>query len=551
MNANMQVGELFVTINLLKYEDEDIPHAKKGRTLGYVQSLKVNYGLNEIPTATITVPLGSTLNPDGSTSPSYVYGNSADSLYKLGDDSTPVGLYIRGAFYDTLGGSRVQEFCVFKGYITDSFYERSGDSATMSVTMIHWLCHLTEFPLVSPLLSPQTPSDIAAQFPLSVSPREAQRMGAPSTDAGIINFGPAGTAVTMLTKADSGSNIWDALKKLFTDLNPDITYLQKDNPGYVSKKYLERVNGSLEAVIGKDLDFLPSTKEDYIGVKQSVAQMLASLSCGYFNGSTIWDKMVNSFLPGFYMALTPRVCEANIIPAPGQCMGVAKVVNISKSEYFQTSYRRMSMPTLLGGVLLYLDPNTYKGVNALPSSIRYPEELQPGPLRVVTAPSWLNKDTVALAGTDIVSDYSFYQQYATSRNQRKEAQSKRDKQENTAGNTVRRILKNLVRITYQLLACEGRQISISMPLRLDLTAGETVRLELPSGVVEAAQEYMYGTIDRVTLNIGPGNASTTLTLSNIRTQKEMQNEDLTSSEGIMYTKAWKTNPKLILCEKIA
>ena len=89
-----------------------------------------------------------------------------------------------------------------------------------------------------------------------------------------------------------------------------------------------------------------------------------------------------------------------------------------------------------------------------------------------------------------------------------------------------------------------------MPLRFDLTAGEVVRIELPSGVVEAIQEYIYGTIDSITFNIGPNTATTTLTLSNIRTQKEMKNEDLTSSEGIMYTKSWKSNQKLILCEKV-
>ncbi len=550
MEANMQVGEIFVTINLLDYKNDDIPHAKKGKELGYVQSVSVTYGLNMIPVATITVPLGSTIHQDGSTSPSYVYGGSSDSLYKLGDDSTPVGIYVRGAFFDTTGASSVQEFCILKGYITDSFYERSAGSAVMTVKLIHWLCHLTEFPLVSPLLAPQTSPDIAAQYPLSVSGKEAQRMGAPSAMSGGVSFSPVGAAVNLLEDTDSGASIWDSLKSLFVSLNPNLSELDETDPGYASKFYLERVNGALDAVVGSDLDFFPNVAEDYNLVKQSVAQMLTSLSCGYFNGSTIWDKLVSNFLPGFYMALTPRVCEANVIPAPGQCMGAAKIKRISRSEYYQTSYSRMSMPTLFGGVVLYLDPNVYKEVDSPRCSIRFPEKLQPGPLQVVTAPSWLDKDTTALAGTNIVTDFGFYAQYKEDVEKRKERTQKEKEEREQGAGTVERMLRNLVRITYQIVACSGRQVSVNMPLRMDLTAGEVICLELPSGVVEATQEYIYGTIDSVTLTINQNTATTSLVLSNIRTQKEMKNKDLTSSEGIMYTKSWKSNQKLILCERV-
>lgn len=549
MNANMQVGEIFVTINLLDYKDDDIPHAKKGKELGYVESVSVTYALNEIPTANVVVPLGSALHQDGSTSPSYVYGGSEDSLYKIGDDSTPVGIYVRGAFFDTTGASTVQEFCILKGYITDSNYERSSGSASMTIKMIHWLCHLTEFPLVSPLLAPQTSADIAAQYPLSVSDKEAANMKGESMTGGRFSFEPAGMAADVLETSD-GAGIWDALKALFVGLSPNLSRLAEDDPGYVSKKYLERVDGSLAAVVGSDLDFFPNVQEDYNEIKQAIAVMLASLSCGYFNGSTIWDKLVNTFLPGFYMALTPRVCEANIIPAPGQCMGIAKVKNISKSEYYQTSYSRMSMPTLFGGVMLYLDPNVYMDMDTPKCSIRFPEELQPGPLRVVTAPSWLTKELVAMSGANIISDWGFYEQYRIDFEKRKEETKKQEKVKVERRNTVERILNNLVRITYQILACSGRQISVVMPLRMDLTAGEVVCIEIPGGVVESTQEYIYGTIDSVTLNIGTNTANTSIVLSNIRTQKEMKNKDLTSSEGIMYTKSWKSNSNLILCERV-
>lgn len=552
MNANMQVEELFVSLNLLDYKDDDIPHAKKGKMLGYVQSVKVTYGLNMIPTATITIPLGSTLNQDGSTSPSYAYGAGSMPIYKLGDDSIPVGIYVRGAFFDTLGASGIQEFCIFKGYVTDTLYERSAMSATLSVKLIHWLCHLTEFPLVSSLLAPNAASDVAAQYPLTISAPEAARMGAPSGDGSGASFTPVGGAIMMMRNIASGANIWDALKAMFAAISPDISRLSKTDPGYVSKQYLERVNGALEAVIGSDLDFISKTKEDFQVVKNSVANMLMSLSCGYFAGSTIWTKLIGTFLPGFYMALTPRVSEANVIPAPGQCMGIAKAKMISKSEYYQTSYSRTAMPTLFGGVLLYLDPNMYKLVDDAECSIRYPEELLPGPIQVVTAPAWLNKDMIPLVGGNdgATTARVFYDQYKNSAVRRKTRARQVKKGRKARRSTVERILRNLVRITYQLVACGGRQISVSMPLRMDLTAGEMVGLELPSGVVEATQEYIYGTIDSITLDIGPRTAKTSITLTNIRTKAEMKNEELTSSEGILYSKAWKSNQKLILCEPV-
>lgn len=549
MNANMQVGEIFATINLLNYKNTDIPHAKKGKELGYIQSLTVTYGLNMIPVANITIPLGSELHQDGSTSPSYAYGGAADSIYKLGDDSTPVGIYIRGAFFDTLGKSNVQEFCIFKGYITDTAYERSSGSASMSVKLIHWLCHLTEFPLVSSLLAPQTPHDIAAQYPIAVSKDLPLTMGRPDASGYNVNFTPAVTAVKALRKITSGANIWDALKALFVGLNPDPSKLRKTDPGYVSKPYLERVSGALDAVVGADLDFISKAQSEYQTIKNSVAKMLGSLSCGYFNGSTIWDKLVNSFLPAFYMSLTPRVCEANIIPAPGQCMGASKFKYITKSEYYQTSYSRLSFPTLFGGVLLYMDPSIHRPIDhRARTSIRFPEKLQPGPLRVVTAPAWLSSDLVAVAGQNIMKDTSFYKQYE--KQVIKQNTAKVEEAKKKSRGIVERILENLVRITFQIIACSDRKMSINMPLRMDMTAGEMVAIELPSGVVEAGQECIYGTIDSITLNITPSVAQTTLTLSNIRTQKEMLNKDLTSSEGIMYSKAWKTNPKLTLCEKI-
>lgn len=550
MNVNMQVGELFVTLNLLNFKDKDIPHAKKGKELGHVTSMSVVYGLNMIPTATVSVPLGSVIRQNGSTSPSYVYGGSADSLYKLGDDSTPVGIYVRGSFFDTTGGSSVQEYCIFKGYITDSFYERSSGSASMAIKLIHWLCHLTEFPMVSSLLSPNTPSDIAAQYPLAVTEKTVDDLSRPSDNGVYVKFSPVGATVSLFNDISSGANIWDGLKLLFKNINPNPSELTKEDPGYVSKQYLERVTGALEAVVGADLDFFPKVSEDFGRIKQSIAAMLGSLSCGYFNGSTIWDKMINTFLPGFYMSLTPRVCEANVIPSPGQCMGIAKVKRISKAEYYQTSYSRISAPTLFGGVILYNDPGIYHDVISSRTSIRFPEKLQPGPLQVVTAPAWLEKGLVPLSGDNIVTTEGFYISYKNSLQKRKEDKAKEKKDENDVGDTVKRILDNLVRVTYQMVACSGRQISITTPFRLDITAGEVLGIELPSGVVEAKQEYIYGTVDSVTININTGSASTTLVLSNIRTQKEMKNKDLTSSEGILYSKSWKSNSKLILCEKI-
>ena len=549
MYANMQVGEIFATINLLEYSNDDIPHAKKGRELGYIQSLSVTYGLNMIPIANITVPLGSSLNQDGSTSPSYVYGGSSDSLYKLGDDSTPVGIYVRGAFFDTTGASNVQEFCVLKGYVTDTMYERSAGTASMSVKLIHWLCHLTEFPLISPLLAPQTSSDIAAQYPLALKEGWGKDITHPDWSENNVSFSLISHVVHSL-RISNGDSIWDTLKQLFIAINRDPSELTKDDPGYVSKPYLERVSGALKAVVGSDLDFISDARADYQKIRNSIAVRLSSLTCGYFNGSTIWDKMINNFLPEFYMALVPRVCEANVIPAPGQCMGASKARVISKSEYYQTNYSRVAFPTLFGGVQLYLDPSIYTTIEPGKCSVRFPAKLQPGPLRVVTAPAWLNSKIVANVGQSITSTHSFYQQYRIDANRREDIAKEASEKEKENRGIVERILNNLVRITFQIIACSGRQLSVNMPLRMDLTPGELVCLELPSGVVESTQEYLYGTIDSVTLNISTGAASTNLVLSNIRTQKEMQNKDLTSSEGIIYSKAWKSNPKLLLCEKI-
>lgn len=550
MYANMQVGEIFATINLLEYKDDDIPHAKKGRELGYIQSLSVTYGLNMIPIANITVPLGSTLNQDGSTSPSYVYGGSSDSLYKLGDDSTPVGIYVRGAFFDTTGSSNVQEFCILKGYVTDTAYERSAGTASMTVKLIHWLCHLTEFPLISPLLSPQTPADVAAQYPLALKEDWGKDIARPDWSENNVKFSLISHVVSSLQDISNGNTIWDTLKQLFIAINRNPTELKKEDPGYVSKPYLKRVSGALEAVVGSDLDFVTDSRVDYQKIKNAIAVRLSSLTCGYFNGSTIWDKMVNSFLPEFYMALVPRVCEANVIPAPGQCMGASKAKVISKSEYYQTNYSRVSFPTLFGGVQLYLDPIIYGTIDPGKCSVRFPQELQPGPLHVVSAPPWLTSKIVANVGMEILSTRGFYQQYKIDAAKRKTKAKESSEKEKENRGIIERILNNLVRITFQIMACSGRQIVVNMPLRMDLTPGELVCLELPSGVVEATQEYIYGTIDSVTLNISTGVASTNLVLSNIRTQKEMKNKDLTSSEGILYSKAWKSNNNLTLCERV-
>lgn len=524
-------------------QDNNIPAAEKGEEISELLSFNVKYALNTIPKATVSLPVGSKIE-SGTLSENRT---NADSIEKLSDEHTPVGIYVTVKSSDTKPDTNPikvpkDEFCIFKGFVEGCSYNRDEKNVSITLQLAHWLQVLTIFPLVNTLIDPQCVGTIGRSFHISASKQfQSDTIAATPSSIGYTEKQTAclflKNAMTQLDGIGTQENIWSILKNILLDGMPVPGTLVESDPGYVSKDVFDKIECALWSIRGKSLDLAHNFIEDPI--KFGIADYIIALTEQQLIVQTPWDAMIGGILPSFYMALAPAVSRAYVIPIPGQCMDVDACLYLSHNDYKSVTYNRSAKP-MIGGVMLYtLVTQRDKGGETPVAAYRYPLQNKPGPFQFINAPQWIRQNAVSeAANTGNQGGFSFYGHFEAEQQALKDRAETQDDIVRQGDSAVAAVLKLLVKSAYQVLSCQGRSCVVVLPFRADIVPGSQIKIQSADMLSGKNSEYMCGTVSSVNFIVSQNTADTVLELNNLRTSAEMSNPELTSKTGVLFKDAY-------------
>ncbi len=499
-----------------------------GRTLD-CPSIEINWALNTVPTANITLALGREVN---SLQPSLAH----KLLLKA---KLPIKVYM--AARRTSASVNVEkwpsgEFLLFDGDVIGVGYTRSRSGVSLSLSAVHWLARLSSGSCMSGTSHPSNASDVtfSATAGKSCGVGSAFEMSKEgNTDAiGFVqkalagDFWEGGLQDWFICMAEQDSfNAPTLLPKAKVSQRPDLV------------PSIRKVKSGVKISLNKgDTDMTTirnAISSDIVARAKSPQELM---------GTTFWDLLL-SILSGYQLALVPRIEDALIVPF---ISGLRKTYGaVSGTDFAGFGYQAgLSKPWRglglldagLGGAFAVnseaparLPGGWYENKNSPNGLVVY--RSLPGWLRGVAAESYSAVAT-GVGGTKGTAINPDAGKAATEEKPGK----KKDKEK-----TLR---DSLAQCMYVDEALRSRQVSISeQRFRLDLAPGSVVSVEAVGERFvrqDATAGTLYGTIAQVTcvMNAESGGAGTAYAINNIRTADENKDDSYSVANHPLWTNSF-------------
>lgn len=515
-----------------------------GGDVSQVNSVKLSFALNGIPSADIELPRGISLDINRA--------GIIDKIEKIQTDRTLVGLFLeitqsrtsdtnndevqywintRGDTPDDYGQYRKYSVPIFVGYITAITPRESGSTATLSVKLAHWLSDLNRLSLFVPGSCTMNASDWSLALFKPYTP-PGQSTGA--------NNPPVWLPFNKLSNIGNITNLWyDVLKLFYDEILNEETQTSIYFPS-VSNDWKTKIQKAIGRIRGaKELGFTKSIiAQSMAPLSQSIATALRSFSKLNYTAMTAWQALIQQLAPMFLFSVVPGVNKVTLIPAPG-VLNSEDCEEITRNEIFEIMRTSVEDPCL-GGVACVIpskDTNNVQGDTAAyvkPACV-YPDcsadTSLTGPILFVTLPDWLSTSQ-SLTGIPAISiSYSEAKQEEANEGA-KEKEIKIREAEDT-------VMRRYIQHAYLTAAFNGRVLSVTTPFRMDICPGAMVKITLEASKTEkqSAKTY-YGIVSSVTAMVSSSGAGTTFTLFNLRNQEEYEDEVKTAKTSIFYDEAW-------------
>lgn len=515
------------------------------------------FGLNSIPQATCSVALG--VSASDTKNVSTAHGILSKLKYKV---KARVYAIVKQIVTEIPPNIKVNDdsdifngkpFLLFDGYTSGSGYRRSGSSIEYVVSLEHWLSDLTASSALSPDLQPGVPFSLF--FP-SVRPSIESEIypGVKTTLAGdVYSF----SAVQQ--------DLWGlGIKKFLTDVanKNALSTAQEDLTGVGviggggAGAFLTEKNTSALSALAKFLStgpyHVPLKFKDNGNTAQIVCNILRSMankSMSAFEGTTFWDNIMIQGASLMYN-VAPTVNWAIVVPRLPNYREALKTIYTSEITSFDIS---TGMPRFLKGVLLKcgqasshglpgVGPNNVPGSSSALSfynSGLYVVKNAVGTMLVQNGPDWLDLP----AEPDTVSNASPVHNLQANQNQNaiNTAIGKAIEGNKNTANAVAQVI-------YANEILKYRSGSVSGRLRMDICPGSIVKIDTQSvrgSAISLQYDYpIFGCVDQVSVYIDAvaAQASTSFTVSNVRSETENSDDTLTLSENPIYESVWKGAP---------
>lgn len=534
-----------------------------------VVAISATFGLNMIPTATLTLAAGREVRT----------GEPA-TIHKYIDRLTPraeaeVTLTIKSTQgrldSPILNGMRDGTYVIFRGYYAGTGYQRSHNNAAYTIHLIHWLDDLNCSSMLNGNWAPGAPHDLAQCASWHALSQMTGGSNVYTTVAPMID--DSAKKEPIVSKRNMETDLWNnVVKEIFNRiarfqhpntqcdaeqvLAPEAAKEENGNNG-AALKALERIPGTapipgvLPLNLGEIINEILATVSAHDGLTRLITEGM-----GY---NTFWGKLVGEIGPSFLFAVSPGVEFANVVPFfPGLQTPYA---TIHGEEYNYANFNS-NVAHLLESVNIFYAPPSSSGVyvgGVTPPVVNYcdpwgqypPKGSQNirGNILVREPPVWLANS--AYASMWVKSTTSNPAAGSTAAPQQGDPDNPEGplRAKDTEQNIKDSNLLNLFAEHWYKSAILGQRYGeLSGKFRLDIAPGSVVKIVPPDSAIEQEKTAMFASVTQVSyvINSEQHMAGTSFTLANIRNQSENNNtSQFTAPQPPLYSTAWAGGPLVV------
>ena len=272
-----------------------------------------------------------------------------------------------------------------------------------------------------------------------------------------------------------------------------------------------------------------------------------------FNGTTFWDNLI-SLGASFQFGVSPGISTAWVFPKLPNFKKEYKTIYDSEINNFDIS---TSMPKFIGGVVIkgnladssgtfslrtQAEKDTARLLTNFASGMYFSKRHATNPAMVImqVAPNWLALNMIPEEINLILNRVAI-------------PNALPDVDLRNAALAKYGALTAYAKSVYNTEILKYRNGNVSGKFRLDIAPGSIVRIETAgeSGKInvsdDTAQHPIYASVDQVSYSVDAinGQASTSFTVSNVRSEVENNDADLTTDVNPLYTSVWRGAPLIM------
>ena len=238
-------------------------------------------------------------------------------------------------------------FVIFEGLLAGIGYQRSSNSASYTLHLIHWLDELNNSSAINGNWFPNAPYDLSFNAACYSLRREEGTTDSGDSGQPRPTMDPDGK---IISQANAEQDMWGAvIKPLFQRI---ANYkLPKDGPNTAAIAALARIPGNgkhFSTPLALDLSGLPDAH-----MTDALRTALTKDALESFAYTSFWGKIIGDYAPQFFFALSPGISHALAIPFFGGLQWQnGKATTIKADEYSYANFNA-HMTQLLEAVMVY------------------------------------------------------------------------------------------------------------------------------------------------------------------------------------------------------
>lgn len=522
-----------------------------------VVSMSATFGLNTIPTATLTVAVGK----DHKRKKLATIHTERQNL----KPRDPVVVYLtiipESGNTDKVGGKNRTVYKIFEGYLSGIGYQRSHNNANYTINVVHWLDDLNNSSAVTGNWFPGSSYDLA-QTAMYNTAGDKGGNGFPSPE-----LDPNRRIVN---KDNLEKDMWlNSILPIYKEIatwgngqDQNITPAGQGKPNNAAIGPTSLGDGALLRMPGTGAPYYTPLRLNLDGltsqdIEDSIRHSLRLDLISTFNHQTFWGKIVGEQAPQFFFAISPSVDWALPIPFFAGLRNEHKTI---KADEYSYANLNASMQQMLESVSVFHPvAATLHGLGGMApqdaASLKtplgsFPENTaatEQGLKLYKEPPRWLTNivqyqrmspGTTAVGGRaigdtaspNVGSPNSIVQTVAESYQEVKNSD----------------ITTRLATHWYKSEVLYQRYGEMSGQLRFDIAPGSIVKIETPPRDAQygAVDRFMFATVTQVSyvINAEKAVAGTSFALAHIRTEEENNMDNYTSVLPPLFKQSWKGGP---------
>lgn len=487
-----------------------------------IVAISATFGLNSIPTASLTVAVGRDTRTDKKA--------TIHTLRKKIKARDPVKVWLK--LTDPIGQKDKTEsgpeFVIFDGMVAGIGYQRSHNSANYVLQLVHWLDDLNNSSMINGKWFQNAPYVLATNAAF-----KALQLTEGDSWGPIPGFDSNNAIVSA---ENIQTDFWGkVLKPMFQTIGGWATLSAAGRINNAAEAALDRIiEGPENERLRLDISGLPP-----VHIQRAIRNALVKDAQSSFAFTSFWGKLVGEYAPQFFFAVSPGIEEARVIPFFGGLQYSDATPHVISGDDYSYANFNASIQQLIDSVCLFwpqsLVPETTSG-GTLPGSVNlylqpvgeYPKDAtRPGLKLFKELPTWLAQLTAqdAWAATNTAQpqgDTSSGLVPATNTPENYRPVQALLSAANSAGD---RFAEHF----YKTEFLSQRYGELSGKLRFDIAPGSIVKIELPQSEIDS-DGAMIGAVTQVSyaINAERALAGTSFALSYLRTETEDKDTTLVS-----------------------